>query len=70
MFQVRFVLSNLTSYEARVFTIPRKGERVELGDIIGEGTVVYVTHSIDNSTAGDFHRVTVYLDRIVITNPV
>ncbi len=63
MFQVGFVLPNLTSYEAKVFTIPRKGERVELGDLIGEGTVVQVTHSIDNSTAGDFHRVTIYVDK-------
>ena len=62
MFQVVFVLPNLISYEARVFTIPRKGEEVDLGDNVGEGIVVRVHHSIDNSTAGDFHRVTIYLD--------
>ncbi len=63
MFQMRFVLPNLTSYTAKVFTIPRKGERVKLGDIIGEGTVACVTHSIDNSELGNFHRVTIYLER-------
>ena len=62
MFQVRFVLPNLTSYEARVFTIPRKGEQVELGDTVDKGTVVCVNHSVANSIAGGFHRVTVYLD--------
>ena len=60
MFQVRFVLPNLTSYEAKVFTIPRKGERVDFG-VAGPFIVLYVAHSLDSSV-GDFHRVTIYLD--------
>ncbi len=63
MFQVRFVFPSQTSYEAKVFTIPRKGEQVDFGDDLGWSIVVDVHHDIDNSTAGDFHRVTIYLDK-------
>ena len=64
MFQVRFVFPNQTSYEAKVFTIPRKGEQIDLGEYTHESTVVRVHHSIANSTVGDFHRVTIYLDHL------
>ncbi len=63
MFRVQFVFPNHIPYEAKVFTIPRKGESVDLGENVGWGIVVDVNHSIDNSTAGDFHRVTIYLDK-------
>ncbi len=64
MFQVLFIFPDQTSYGAKVFTIPRKGEQVYFGGNIGWGTVVNVNHSIDISTAGEFHRVTIYLDKV------
>lgn len=60
MFQIRLILPDLTSHEVKVFTIPRKDEHVDLGDI-GDFIVVDVIHDIDSSI-GDFHRVSVHLE--------